>query len=56
MIEKRTVLTAFQAKPTESANIKKVAKYLDIGVSEYIRILVLKDVTKQLKKMKSWLM
>ncbi len=52
MAELRTVTTAFSAKPSENANIKKVAEFLNIGMSEYMRNLVIKDVSKQLKKMK----
>jgi len=50
--ERRTMTTSFQAKPSENANIKEVAKHLGIGMSEYMRTLILKDIAKQLRKMK----
>ena len=44
--------TCFQATYIEEDRIKEVVEYLGIRKSDYIRDLVLKDVEKQLKKMK----
>ena len=52
MAELRNVTTAFGAKKSENDRIKKVAEFLDIGMSAYMRDLIMKDVEKQEKKMK----
>ena len=52
MAELRTVTTAFSAKPSENARIKAVAQSQGIGMSEYMRTLIMKDVARQEKKMK----
>ncbi len=51
MRELRTVTTSFQAKKSENERIKIVAHSLDLGMSEYMRNLVMNDVIKREKKM-----
>ncbi len=51
MAEKRDQTTAFAARKSEKERIRKVAKFLDIGMSEYMREAVMKEVTKQEKRM-----
>jgi len=50
MAERRTITTAFSAKPSENADIKEAAEFLNIRMSEYMRNLIMKDVAKQLRK------
>lgn len=51
MAEKRDQTTAFAARGSEKKRIKKVAEFLDIGMSEFMRNAVMKEVTKQEKRM-----
>lgn len=46
MAELRDKTTSFAAKQSEKDRIKKVAEHLDIGMSEFMRPLVMKEVEK----------
>jgi len=50
MAELRNITTAFATRKSEKDRIVKVAEKLDIGMSEYMRNVVMKDVEKQEKK------
>ena len=46
----RTILCGFNATKDEQENITKVAEFLGLNKSSYMRNLVFKDVEKKLKK------
>ena len=48
----RTKNTCFQAKEIEHKLIQEVADFLDMNKSEFLRNTIMKEVEKQLKKMK----